>query len=85
MKQVYVPKNFTPPSLEIIEKADEILNDYTDQGYTLTLRQLYYQFVARDLMAKRSGDQETLQQESNLDYVTRTRAIRVLVFQPLKG
>lgn len=34
----------------MIEKADAIVADYQAQGYRLTLRQLYYQFVSRDLL-----------------------------------
>lgn len=37
-------------ALEIIEQANAICRRYTLQGYDLTLRQLYYQFVARDLI-----------------------------------
>ena len=37
-------------SLAVIEKANEILEQYAAQGFDLTLRQLYYQFVARDLV-----------------------------------
>jgi hypothetical protein len=36
-------------SLRTVVQAQEILEDYMDQGYTMTLRQLYYQFVSRDL------------------------------------
>ena len=35
---------------ETLRHANEICEDYADQGYDLTLRQLYYQFVARDLI-----------------------------------
>jgi hypothetical protein len=35
-------------SQAIIELANEILEDYSDQGFELTLRQLYYQFISRD-------------------------------------
>ena len=42
--------NFKPESMETIEKANEIIADYAGRGYSLTLRQLYYQFVARDLL-----------------------------------
>lgn len=45
----YVPRNFTGGSMLIIKRCNEILADYDGQGLTLTLRQLYYQFVARDL------------------------------------
>ena len=34
----------------IVNKANEIIDDYSQEGYTLTLRQLYYQFVARALI-----------------------------------
>jgi len=34
----------------LIENANAIIAEYTEQGYELTLRQLYYQFVARDLI-----------------------------------
>jgi hypothetical protein len=50
MKIEYVPKNFTAGSLTVIENANKIIDDYTAQGYQLTLRQLYYQFVATDLL-----------------------------------
>ncbi len=39
-----------PETLEIVDKAVEIIQEYADQGFTLTLRQLYYQFVARGLI-----------------------------------
>lgn len=42
--------NFKDDRLAIIEKANEIIAEYRRQGYTLTLRQLYYQFVSRDLI-----------------------------------
>lgn len=35
-------------SQELVEIANAICADYRRQGYDLTLRQLYYQFVARD-------------------------------------
>lgn len=45
----YVEKNFRRSSLEIIDKANEIIRGYQRQGFTLTLRQLYYQFISRDI------------------------------------
>jgi len=42
--------NFRPKSLEIIEQANSIIAEYDAQGYELTLRQLYYQFVARGII-----------------------------------
>jgi hypothetical protein len=46
----YKEHNFRSSRLAQIETANEIIGDYQDQGYTLTLRQLYYQFVARGLI-----------------------------------
>lgn len=50
MKRAFVAKRFNPEHLAIIKTADEILDDYATQGYDLSLRQLYYQFVARNLL-----------------------------------
>jgi hypothetical protein len=47
VKIEYVPKKFSEGSLRIINLAEEICTDYAAQGFDLTLRQLYYQFVAR--------------------------------------
>ncbi len=49
-REQYIEKNFKPASRDIIEKANEIIEEYAQQGFSLTLRQLYYQFVARDLI-----------------------------------
>jgi hypothetical protein len=37
-------------SLALVRTANNIIREYSAQGYVLTLRQLYYQFVARDLI-----------------------------------
>jgi len=50
MKQLFVEKNFKDASLDIIHDANLIIDEYRAQGFILTLRQLYYQFVARDLL-----------------------------------
>jgi hypothetical protein len=46
----YVDRKFSSKSLTIIEKANEIVEEYEKDGFVLTLRQLYYQFVARALI-----------------------------------
>jgi hypothetical protein len=46
----YIEKRFAATSLKIIEQANVIIEEYAGQGYSLTLRQLYYQFVARGLV-----------------------------------
>lgn len=42
--------NLRPKTLKVIAQANEIIATYAAQGYDLTLRQLYYQFVSRDLI-----------------------------------
>lgn len=44
------PKKFRTAALAIIETANDIIEEYESQGFILTLRQLYYQFVARALI-----------------------------------
>lgn len=44
----YVPKTFTEAHGAIITQANEIIDKYERQGFSLTLRQLYYQFVVTD-------------------------------------
>ena len=46
----YINRRFSAESLKMIDKANEIIAEYEAQGFQLTLRQLYYQFVARDLI-----------------------------------
>lgn len=46
----YIKKRFSSHSLEIITTANQIIEEYELQGFSLTLRQIYYQFVARDLI-----------------------------------
>lgn len=46
----YESKEFSRAHQAIIETANEIIAEYDSQGFTLTLRQLYYQFVARDVI-----------------------------------
>lgn len=46
----YTEKKFSAASEATIIVAEKICAEYTEQGYVLTLRQLYYQFVARGLV-----------------------------------
>ncbi len=49
-KVCFVPKNFRQNSIELIDFMNTLIKSYQDQGYTLTVRQLYYQLVARDVI-----------------------------------
>lgn len=50
MYHTYRDKRFHSGTMDTIEQADRILNEYKADGYDLTLRQLYYQFVSMDLI-----------------------------------
>ena len=50
MKKAYVPKEFRAESYNFIQKLDEIIREYQKMGFMLTVRQLYYQLVARGLI-----------------------------------
>ncbi|MCD4738330.1 MAG: hypothetical protein K8R89_03610, partial [Anaerolineae bacterium] len=50
MKIAYTNKAFKQESLDLIGMANTIIAEYQAQGFDLTLRQLYYQLVARDLI-----------------------------------
>lgn len=50
MKEAFITKKFTDESLRMIGQVNQILNEMQAKGYTLTLRQLYYQLVSRDVI-----------------------------------
>jgi hypothetical protein len=50
MKECFIEKNFRTESLRLIQIAEQIMTQYARQGYDLSLRQLYYQFVARNVI-----------------------------------
>jgi len=54
VKESYRHKNLGSVTLERIEQANKIIEEYQQQGYTLTVRQIYYQFVARDLIENKA-------------------------------
>ena len=62
MKIKYEEHKFNQKSLDLIERINSVITEYSQQGYDLTLRQTYYQLVARRLIEnteksyKRTGD-----------------------------
>lgn len=56
----YVYQTFQQTTLTRIKQADQIMSEYAEQGYDLTLRQLYYQFVARGLCANKQREYKKL-------------------------
>lgn len=49
MFKCYVPKNYGKDAADVLEQARPIMEEYADDGLDLTVRQLYYYFVAHDL------------------------------------
>lgn len=58
----YIQKRFNSKSRWMIDTANQILAEYARDGYDLTLRQLYYQFVARDLIPNNAQSYKRLGQ-----------------------
>lgn len=48
MKELFIPRKFSAENQAMITTINQILEEYRAQGYRLSLRQLYYQLVARD-------------------------------------
>jgi hypothetical protein len=63
MLQAFIENKLRGRSLALVAIANEICADYARQGYDLTLRQLYYQFVARGHIPN------TMQSYKSLGYV----------------
>lgn len=59
-REAFIERKFSDGSLDIIKKATTIIADYQAQGFTLTLRQLYYQFVSRDLLPNKQTEYKRL-------------------------
>jgi hypothetical protein len=84
----YQDFTFRKATLEVIKQANEILTTYRAQGYDLTLRQLYYQFVSRGLIDNKDTEYKKLGSIINdarlagvIDWdaiVDRTRSLRSL-------
>ncbi len=55
----YADIKMSASKMEIVEKVIEIVAEYKAAGYDLTLRQVYYQFVAKDLIPAAWADPAT--------------------------
>lgn len=56
----YEPRAFTASSLAVIRQAEAICEEYAAAGDQLTLRQLFYQFVARGLLPNQQRQYDRL-------------------------
>ncbi len=59
-KTTYAAKKFTPAHQQVIDRANSIVAQYEDAGMNLTLRQVYYQFVARDWLENKQTEYKRL-------------------------
>lgn len=59
-KLIYKDWKPGPTALSIVSQAETICADYQAQGYDLTLRQLYYQFVSRGLIPNNQAEYNRL-------------------------
>lgn len=50
MKEAYMKRTFRGATLALIRTINGIIESYRNQGYILTVRQLYYQLVAADII-----------------------------------
>lgn len=62
MKIKYENIKFYGAALKVIDQANAIIVEYEEQGYSLTLRQLYYQFVSRNLIPNTDKEYKRLGQ-----------------------
>ncbi len=50
MKRSFITRSFRVKTRKLIAQIDEIVQEYRKQGYIVSVRQVYYQLVARDLI-----------------------------------
>ena len=70
---------------ERLDYINEIIEEYQDQGYTLTLRQLYYQLVSRDVIPNKQNEYaklSTLLKEGRMAGIVDWDAIEDRLRQP---
>lgn len=66
-------------AIDLITQANEIIEDYDRDGYMLTLRQLYYQFVSRNAIENSEKSYKRLG-----EYITRAREAGMLSWQAIE-
>lgn len=60
MKEAFVSKKFGPESAQMVTTINGILDSYAAQGYDLSLRQLYYQLVSKNLIPNQEKSYKNL-------------------------
>ncbi len=57
-KESFREKNFRIEARRVLHKCDDVITDYVNQGYRVTLRQLYYVFISNDFFPADWIDEE---------------------------
>jgi hypothetical protein len=60
MREKFVSKIFRRDTLTLIEQANQVLHEFASGGFAVSLRQLYYQFVAKNLIANETSEYKRL-------------------------
>lgn len=60
MLRLYKDKKFKPNSRVLIREMQQVIENYKQQGYKLTLRQAYYQLVSKNIIANSEKSYKTL-------------------------
>jgi hypothetical protein len=67
-KICYLPKSFNGTALGVIRQAEAFCDGYARQGYQITLRQLYYRFIATDAFPESRRDPESGTKNTERNY-----------------
>lgn len=60
MKEFFRSTKFRPASKTLVEQCNDIVDDYQGQGLRLTLRQLYYQLVTKNIIVNSERSYQNL-------------------------
>ena len=60
MKIAYIEKRFNSSTTSLIGSANKIIDEYLEKGFRMILRQLYYQFVVRNLIPNKRSEYKRL-------------------------
>jgi hypothetical protein len=72
MKRCYIPKTFYKKTGDLLTECNTICTCYFEKGYTLTLRQLFYQLVATNRI------ENTVREYKNLGVVVTDGWVRAV-------
>lgn len=68
MKIEYLPKTFNAMAASVIDQAEAFCDEYDRQGYKITLRQLYYRFIALDAFPESRRDEASGTKNTEKNY-----------------